>query len=102
MRAEIAHVIERFGDAEEEQTLMQVIEAVFLNGERGWAMAYEAQAANMWRPISEGLPEERLNVLIWDGETTNKAYHRDGVFFCGVIHMPPTHWRPLPHLQEGL
>ena len=57
LRAEVAHVIERFGDSGEEQTLMQVVEAVFLNGEQGWKMASDQQSASPWRPIAEGLPD---------------------------------------------
>lgn len=63
----------------------------------------KSREANRWRPIADGLPDERLNVLIYDGETINKAFQRGGVWYCDVFHGPVTyfHFLPLHDLPEG-
>ena len=64
----------------------------------------ELRAANRWRPIAEGLPEDNVNVLVWDGERACKAFRRhdswlgDGLYLSRKI----THWRPLPDPPESV
>jgi hypothetical protein len=43
---------------------MEVVEAVFLNGEAGWKLAHELQDANRWRPIAEAREDDWPIVLI--------------------------------------
>jgi len=59
------------------------------------------QAANRWRPIAEGLPEDNVNVLVWDGERVSKAFQRGGYWFGHDFYMELAHWRPLPDPPEG-
>jgi hypothetical protein len=85
--------------------LAQAVQAIdYLMGEINAlkALGETLQAANRWRTIAEGLPEERLSVLIYDDETINKAFKRGGSWYCDVFHGPVTHWLPLPDPPEGL
>jgi hypothetical protein len=107
--SEAARVIERFKDDKEEQTLMQVVEAVFLNGERGWKLAYELQSANRWRPIAEAPPLHRVELWwpYWTNHVVTGFIRQDGLWIsdCQSSDEPelpgPTHWRPLSDPPEG-
>ena len=64
----------------------------------------ELRDANRWRPIAEGLPEERLNVLVWDGERACKAFQRGKAWFGDGLYLSRkiSHWRLLPDPPEAL
>jgi hypothetical protein len=109
LRAEVARVIERFKDAEGEQTLMEVVEAVFLNGEAGWKLAHELQDANRWRPIAEAPPPNRVELWwpYWTNHVVTGFIRQDGLWVsdCQSSDDPelpgPTHWRPLSDPPEA-
>ena len=67
------------------------------------AGAAALREANRWRPIAEGLPEDNLNVLVWDGERACKAFRRHGSWLGDGLYLSRkiTHWRPLPDPPEG-
>ncbi|MDZ3173511.1 DUF551 domain-containing protein [Klebsiella pneumoniae] len=61
-----------------------------------------------WIPVSERIPEDRKQVILWDaeiGEVTSGHYsHKTQTFYhCGdAIENEITHWMPLPAApQEG-
>lgn len=64
----------------------------------------ELQAANRWRPIAEGLPEDNVNVLVWDGERACKAFRRHGSWLGDGLYLSRkiTHWRALPDPPESV
>ncbi|OVU66862.1 hypothetical protein BME10_26980 [Klebsiella pneumoniae] len=55
-----------------------------------------------WIPVSERMPEDRAQVILWDaeiGEVTSGHYsHKTQTFYhCGdAIENEITHWMPLP------
>ncbi|HCM3233131.1 TPA: DUF551 domain-containing protein [Klebsiella pneumoniae] len=55
-----------------------------------------------WIPVSEQMPEDRTQVILWDaeiGEVTSGHYsHKTHTFYhCGdAIENEITHWMPLP------
>lgn len=63
----------------------------------------ELQSANRWRPVAEGLPEDNVNVLVWDGERACKAFRRHGSWLGDGLYLSRkiTHWRPLPDPPES-
>ncbi|MCY2625582.1 DUF551 domain-containing protein, partial [Klebsiella pneumoniae] len=58
--------------------------------------------ADRWIPVSERIPEDRKQVILWDaeiGEVTSGHYsHKTQTFYhCGdAIENEITHWMPLP------
>ncbi len=58
--------------------------------------------ADRWIPVSERMPEDRTQVILWDaeiGEVTSGHYsHKTHTFYhCGdAIENEITHWMPLP------
>ncbi|EPL1224116.1 DUF551 domain-containing protein [Klebsiella pneumoniae] len=58
--------------------------------------------ADRWIPVSERMPEDRTQVILWDaeiGEVTSGHYsHKTQTFYhCGdAIENEITHWMPLP------
>lgn len=50
-----------------------------------------------WVPVSERLPEERANVIVYDGYLAYQAYRSGSFWYAdddGAYGV--THWRPLP------
>ncbi|HCI6860396.1 TPA: DUF551 domain-containing protein [Klebsiella quasipneumoniae subsp. similipneumoniae] len=64
--------------------------------------------ADRWIPVSERMPEDRKQVILWDaeiGEVTSGHYsHKTQTFYhCGdAIENEITHWMPPPCAPQGV
>ena len=60
--------------------------------------------ADGWIPVTERLPEDTRDVLVWCGITEKGCYspsqHMWGVYDDGYSPIPVTHWMPLPQPPE--
>ena len=63
--------------------------------------------ARQWVSVSERLPEERRDVLVWDSLYENKytMYWEEGQWFLfggsAEVNYNITHWKPLPEAPKG-
>lgn len=86
------------GDALSYRRLIQSFEP----GTKLYLHAQPAPVVSGWIPVSERLPEDRTQVILWDaeiGEVTSGHYsHKTHTFYhCGdAIQNEITHWMPLP------
>lgn len=66
-------------------------------------------AERRWIPVSERLPEDNIEVLIFDGTDIFLACHQsrvpqwsgDGAYYHGGWYYMITHWMPLPEPPES-
>mgnify|MGYP001335451616 CR=1 FL=1 len=68
------------------------------------ARVAELEAAQRWIPVTERLPEDTRDVLVWCGITEKGCYspsqHMWSVYDDGYSPIPVTHWMPLPQPPE--
>lgn len=60
----------------------------------------ELRERTRWIPVTEKLPEDDIEVLVFDGLDVFLAIHDAGAWYADGYVVDITHWMPLPELPE--